>query len=234
MGFLDGSGRERREHWDRVCSEVRFDEVLPVRSFPSHRGQRNFSGLYWSATSGRHVGFESWLERDTAMLLDFDPAVAGFASQPFWLYWHDGRRERKHAPDWFARLDSGAGVVIDCRPVGRIGPRDQEAFEATARACAAVGWRFQLVSEVERVQALNLRWLAGYRHPRHRGDPAAADHVLEVFTEPLPLWEGARAVGEPLGVLPVLYHLLWTGELGCDLTLPLSEHRSVHRQGVGG
>ena len=26
-----------------------------------------------------HVGYESWLERDHAMLLDFDPEVTGFA-----------------------------------------------------------------------------------------------------------------------------------------------------------
>ena len=31
-----------------------------------------------------HVGFESWAERDVAMMLDFDPDVVGFSSQPFW------------------------------------------------------------------------------------------------------------------------------------------------------
>jgi hypothetical protein len=33
------------------------------------------SGLWWSATTGGHVGFESWLERDQVMALDFDAAV---------------------------------------------------------------------------------------------------------------------------------------------------------------
>ena len=28
------------------------------------KGQRHLSGLWWSATTGGHVGFESWLERD--------------------------------------------------------------------------------------------------------------------------------------------------------------------------
>ncbi|GGV08337.1 hypothetical protein GCM10010182_29570 [Actinomadura cremea] len=55
------------------------------------------------------AGFESWLERDHAMLLDFDPQVVGFASQPFWLRWWDeaARRERSHAPDSFARPADG-------------------------------------------------------------------------------------------------------------------------------
>lgn len=34
------------------------------------------------ATTGAHVGFESWLERDHLMLLDFDPGVVGIAAQP--------------------------------------------------------------------------------------------------------------------------------------------------------
>jgi hypothetical protein len=33
------------------------------------------------------AGFESWLERDRVMLLDFSPEVVAFSSQPFWLTW---------------------------------------------------------------------------------------------------------------------------------------------------
>ena len=83
-----------------------------------------------------HVGFESWLERDVAMMLDFDPAVVAFSSQPFWLTWAQDGRHRRHAPDYFARLADGTGVVIDVRPDDRIEPRDAEAFAATERACA--------------------------------------------------------------------------------------------------
>ncbi|HEU4544060.1 MAG TPA: hypothetical protein VFR23_23220 [Jiangellaceae bacterium] len=37
------------------------------------------SGRWWSATDGGHVGYESRLERDHVMLLDFDPTVVGIA-----------------------------------------------------------------------------------------------------------------------------------------------------------
>ncbi|CAO5151927.1 hypothetical protein FAIPA1_140127 [Frankia sp. AiPs1] len=96
-----------------TASAVAFEDVAPVRDFPSYRGQRHFPGLYWSATSRRHVGFESWLERDHAMLLDFDPQVVGFASQPFWLRGRDGSpgRRRSHAPDFFARGRRPAGPL---------------------------------------------------------------------------------------------------------------------------
>jgi hypothetical protein len=64
-------------------TERAFEEAGPVREFPSYRGQRNLPGLYWAATMLRHVGFESWLERDHAISMDFDPRVTWFASQPF-------------------------------------------------------------------------------------------------------------------------------------------------------
>jgi hypothetical protein len=38
---------------------------------------------------------------------------------------------RRHAPDYFAPLADGTGVVIDVRPDDRIEPRDAEAFAVT-------------------------------------------------------------------------------------------------------
>jgi hypothetical protein len=155
------------------------------------------------------------LERDHAMLLDFDPEVVGYSSQPFWLRWHDGRR-RRHAPDFFVRLIDGTGVVVDVRADDRIEVRDAEAFAATERACTQVGWRFRRVGVPDPVFAANVRWLAGYRHPRCYRQAVAAQ-LLEVFSQPRGLFDGADAVGPRLGVLPVLYHLMWLRMLVTDL-----------------
>ncbi|MGY4782764.1 hypothetical protein ACVH9Z_22890 [Rhodococcus opacus] len=73
----------------------------------------------------------------------------------------------------------------------------------------------------------NQRWLAGYRHPRCFDEPVAA-RLLEVFQLPRPLMEGAELVGDPLGTLPVLYHLMWRQLLVADLSVVLS-HRTVVR-----
>ncbi|MFB7651507.1 MULTISPECIES: TnsA-like heteromeric transposase endonuclease subunit [unclassified Streptomyces] len=197
-----------------------FEHALPVRAFASYRRQRNLPGLWWSATTGGHVGYESWLERDHVMLLDIDPAVVGITSQPFWLFWSAANgRAVSHAPDYFARRDDGMAVVIDCRPADRRGPRDVAKFEATAVACAEVGWEFRLLGAPEPVVVRNVRWLAGYRHPRHWVEPAAS-RLREVFAEPLPLMDGAAAAGEPLAVLPVLFHLLWSHELTVTCRCP--------------
>jgi hypothetical protein len=123
---------------------VPLEQFIPVRRFRSRKGQRHLSGLWWSATTGGHVGFESWLERDHLLRLDFDPFVVGIASQPFWLHWTDaGGKPVSHAPDFFARRRDGSAVVVDCRPVERRRPRDVAKFDATARACALAGWEYR-------------------------------------------------------------------------------------------
>jgi hypothetical protein len=215
---LDGLRRESLS----ACRAVRFEDVAPVRSFRWSKGQSHFAGWWWSATTGQHVGYESWLERDHVMLLDFDPDVVGIASQPFWLCWWDGMRVRRHAPDYFVRRADGAGAVIDVRADDRVEPADEEAFEATARACAEVGWGFRRVGVPPAIWLSNVRWLARYRHSRCARDLDAVALLRLVCEQPRPLFEAAAEVGERLSVLPVLFHLMWRQELVADLvTEPL-------------
>jgi hypothetical protein len=211
---------------------VRVEDGRPVRSFPSYRGQRNYPGWYWSATMARRVGFESWVERDHLVALDFDPAVTAVASQPFWLLWRAGGQARRHAPDFFARLAGGGALVVDSRPLDRIGGRDREAFAAAGAACARLGWRYAVWDSIDPVPAANLRWLAGYRHPRCH-DPAVAGRLREAFTRPRALMDGAELAGDPLAALPVLFHLMWSHVLVADLSLVLSD-RSIVRAAVPG
>lgn len=220
--FLDADGSPRCNPLTECAAEP-FECSPAVRSFPSYRGQRNWPGLWWSATMGRHVGYESWLERDHAMMLDFDGTVATFTSQPFWLRFPgENGKDRVHAPDFFARRHDGTGIVIDCRPDGRIKPRDAESFAATERACALVGWEYRRVGAPEPVLTENVRWLAGYR-PSRCLDLAVAGRLLTVFAEPRALMDGAAAVGPTLAVLPVLFHLLWLGRLQTRLSSSLSD-----------
>jgi hypothetical protein len=216
-----------------ACSGERFEDALPVRPFHFEKGLRSFAGWWYFATAGIHVGFESWLERDHLMLMDFDPTVRAVSSQPFWLRWHDERgHARRHAPDFFARRHDGTGVVVDVRPDDRIPDRDAEAFAVTASACEVAGWEFRRVGELDPVLTTNVRWLSRYRHSRCLV-PEIAEALLDVFAEGRGLFAGAGLVGERLRVLPVLFHLMWQGKLVANLTGgPLSTSTMVCTNGA--
>ena len=233
LAFVDARGVAQRRPFAE-CWDVRFEDGRPVREFRWPKGQRHNPGWWWSARTGRHVGYESWLERDVLVMLDFDPEVAGIVSQPFWLHWHDGRRPRRHCPDYFVRRSDGTAMVIDVRAEDRIEPEDAEAFAAMEVACAQAGWRFGRLGAAGAVVTANVRWLSRYRHPRCAGPDGLAGAVMAAFDQPAALWDGAAAVGDRVAVLPVLFHLLWRHDLAADLTARLGPSTLVCRGRRGG
>jgi hypothetical protein len=216
---LPGAGGRREPL--RVCAGERFEDAVPARPFRFGKGLASFAGWWYFATAGAHVGFESWLERDHLMLMDFDPDVRAVSSQPFWLRWRDGGgRSRRHAPDFFARKADGTGVVVDVRPDDRVPERDAETFAVTASACEAAGWEYRRAGDLDPVLVANVRWLSRYRHQRCLV-PEVAPVLLEAFAGGRCLFEGAEMAGDRLRVLPVLFHLMWRGQLAADLAVPL-------------
>src|SRR6476660_4913319 len=63
IGYVTDDGLEHRVSLSQAWATP-FESCRLIRRFTSHKGQRHLSGCWWSATDGRHVGFESWLERD--------------------------------------------------------------------------------------------------------------------------------------------------------------------------
>jgi hypothetical protein len=233
VGWVDARAQRQVARLGAVAG-IAFEDAVRVRDFPSYRRQRHFPGMWWLATTGRHVGFESWLERDHAMLLDFDRDVSGLSSQPFTLTWWDpAGKAVSHTPDYFARLADGSAVVVDVRPADRVKPADAAKFAMTASACAAVaGWSFRLVHEPDPVLAANVRWLSGYRHPRH-DRPQVSGLLREVFAGGQELLAGAEMAGDLIGVLPVLFHLMWRGDLLADVSVPVHDATLVRTWAAG-
>ena len=125
-----------------------------------------------------------------------------------------------HIPDLFCRVFDGRSVVTDCRTVSDVGADFRYKCAVTAAACQSAGWEFRLVGEPDPVWAANLRWIAGYRHPRF-ASPEIEELLVSAFSRSGFLADAARQAGDPIRVLPVLFHLLWLGQLTGDLSRPL-------------
>lgn len=197
---------------------VSFEDAQPIRRITAYKGQHNFAGLWWCATNQRHIGFESWLERDHLIRLDFDPRVVGISSQPFRIALPGPLPQTSHVPDYFVRRSDGTGVVIDVRPDARVKAADRAVFDATAALCASVGWDYQLLGDLTALSRANLCWIAGFRHPRCRQIETSRDALCYLSDAgTATLRDTAMALGDPLLALPTIYHLLWTQEIRTDL-----------------
>ncbi|MEV7144666.1 TnsA-like heteromeric transposase endonuclease subunit [Streptomyces tauricus] len=225
---VDGALVQRR--WVEAAVAVRFEELAPVAAFPVVPGRRFGPGWWRSATTGRHVMHGSQAMCLQLMLLDRDPRVVGLAARPVRLIWRDpdSGRSLTWVPQVFARYGGGSALLADCpATAGPAGERAARAAAVLAAACEEVGFTYRRLAPPDKVTAGNVRWLAGYRHPRHRDAGGLEQAVLEAFAAPRPLMAGAAAAGEVLTALPVLYHALWSGRLAADLTRPLGEHTRV-------
>lgn len=225
----DGSLVQRR--WVEAAVAVRFEQLQPVAAFPVVPGRRWGPGWWWSATTAGHVMHGSQAMCTQLMLLDRDPQVVGLSARPVRLIWRDpgSGRVLTWVPQVFARYANGGALLADC-PASEepAGDRAARAAAVLAVACAAVGFTYRRLVPPERVFGANVRWLAGYRHPRYRDAGGLEQAVLEAFAAPRPLMAGAAAAaGEVLSALPVLYHALWSGRLSADLSRPLGEHTLV-------
>ncbi|MGI5192084.1 TnsA-like heteromeric transposase endonuclease subunit [Streptomyces sp. CA-288835] len=234
--FLDPVGQVVQQRWADAALTVAFEDLAPVSAFPVIPGRRWGPGLWWSATTGRHVAADSNAMRIQLMLLDRDPDVTALAGRPVRLLWHNSRGQvRSWVPQLFARYTDGTALLADCPShPDASGERAMKAAEAVTEACAHIGWTYRRLPPLDDILAANLKWLAGYRHPRNAGRLGLTAAVLEAFARPRPLLEGAEAAGDPIAVLPAVFNALWHRQLTTPLETPLHEHTLVGPRGWSG
>ena len=197
--------------------------TVPVRRFPTDRGQPNYPGPLWCATTQTLTGYESLLERDRLWLADFDPSVLWVASQPLWLSGRDGSRTRRHVPDFLLHMLDGSYIVVDVKPQGLLAePAVAEVLAWTGRLCVAKGWRFEVWHGGDPVFLRNVRFLAAGRRLAFV-DEDTVIKVAEAGAAGMTLAqvEASAKVGRAAARAAVL-SLLWFGHWTTDMSRPLS------------
>jgi len=209
-----------------------LEGLLPWRTFRARRGQRHYSGAYWSATTAGHVIYESRLELARLLFADMDPAVEWIVAQPFRLVADVDGKERRHVPDFLLLLRDGGVRVVDVKPLRRLeDPVVSATFEWTRTVLALCGWGFEVWSEPDPVQLTNVRFLAGYR----RGWLFAAELVDDadsVAQQGVSIGEAERCLAPrwtSVVARGALMHLLWLGRIQTDLSVPLSSMHLLER-----
>lgn len=205
--------------------------AAPWRTFRWYRGQRHYSGSYWSATNRDLVIYESRLELTRLLYADFDPSVTGIVAQPFLLTVSVAGVLRRHVPDFLLAGPSGL-TVVDVKPARKLRDAAVAATLAwTAQVMALRSVRYEVWSEPPEVECANIRFLAGYR----RGwlfdtRLLAALRVSELDGVTLSQAAGQVAGGwpRPLARAAVL-HLLWSRFLTFDLNQRLTGTTTLRR-----
>jgi len=199
----------------------------PVRSPGVYQRQRHMPGRWFSTTAGRFLEYESLLERDWMLLMDFDREVEWMCEQPLRLHYRKDGRPASHVPDllvWRSEMSE----LCDVKSGERVAdPAFQAQVQATSRACREAGISYRVLSEPDRRLLVNARWLAGFREP-----PPDPDGERARITSALR--GGASTVRELLSgaremalARPVLMHMLWAGDALIDPVLAIDAETRV-------
>lgn len=201
------------------------------------KNYRNLTGLVYNSRTQSLSMFESTLERDYLLLLDFDSSVECYEEQPVTIKYSDGGgRCHRYTPDIFVRYRRAN--VVDAPPLlGEIKYREdlrqhwteyKPKFKAAYRYAMARDWRFRLLTEREiRTPYLNtIKFLRQYRDlpvnelrltqiltamaQQQKTDPT---RLLASITKDR--WHQAE-------LLPGLWQLIGLRQIGADLEQPLT------------
>jgi hypothetical protein len=213
-----------------------LEQAQPVRSFSSYAGQRHYTGLYWCATTGTHLAYESLMERDRMLLADFDPSVTAVVAQPFRVSGADGAGRRNRIPDLLLVETDRTVRVVDVKPASAAAKPDVAAsFAWIGAVCASVGWMYEVWTGADSTHLANVRWLARCRRPG-----MVSDELLKVALDSVQRDTSIRsavivvnnASGSGVGAARLAVEtLLWRGLLTTDLSSPLSPDHVIEPAG---
>ena len=199
----------------------------PVRTPGVYQRQRHMPGRWFSTTAGRFLEYESLLERDWMLLMDFDREVEWICEQPLRLrYVRDGRPV-SHVPDLLV-WRQGAPELCDVKSEERLDdPTFLAQVEATALACVEAGIGYRVLSEPDQQLLANVRWLAGFRERPPDPDGERARMVGRLAAGSCTIAELVSGAREPMLARPVLMNLLWAGDALIGLSAPVGEDSVV-------
>ena len=205
---------------------------MPIRRIP--KNYRNVTGMAAHRKAEGTAAFESTLERDFLVLLEFSPEVERFEVQPVTIEWlNDQSKKRKYTPDVLVSYVSGNSPALFEVKYRSDLKKDwvvlRPKFKAAIHYAKAQGWRFRIATEVEiRTPYLaNAHFLLPFlrRNPNLSSDDALLKDALPGLAEATPanlLSHVAHDDQQRTRLLPVLWRMIGLRTIGTDLDQPLN------------
>jgi hypothetical protein len=198
---------------------------MSSRKVVTRRGRR-IRGYFPSHKCGRMIAWESLLERDAILLLEFSQGVVSYRHQPTVIDYSDGEQMRKYYPDFEVVLDGGEVIHLEIKPAAELA---LSAVSAKYRQIAADyqcrQQRFRILTDDEiRVEPLlgNLNTLFPLRGKPAQSEFSVRDWLATFGPTAVPFSVVENELGRAF-----LLRLLANDKVSCDLHQPLAGDTAV-------
>jgi len=158
----------------------------PARKIRPKKNLHSYRGKMFSEKNGAMIYWESLLEKDFIKILEFDPTITSYESQPIEItYFYESKR-RRYFPDFKATTSTNEIYLYEVKPLDKVNKEENLIkYEVARLYCEENNWNFRVVSENKIRQGFllhNLDFLRNYREIRTKvSNIKYIETILEEF-----------------------------------------------------
>lgn len=209
---------------------------MPVRKIP--KTYRSITGRFPSVVNCRCIHYESAVERDFFLSLEFDPTVLSYEEQPIRITGIDNGKSISYTPDCLVKFKDGKpSRLVEIKYLEELREKEHEfaaRFKLGRDHCEKSGMEFHIIDDIQIRQAPLDNYRLLYRFAKPPQNLAAnKPKVLAVLSDSGPIeLAGLLKLFSPDRVVqaaftPIIWHLLFTREILTDLSSPLSNQSII-------
>jgi hypothetical protein len=193
--------------------------ATPARKI-TNRGSKKNIGKFFSFKMQSLIWYESLNERDYMYLLEIDPDVVSYRSQPLKISYTLNHQLRQYTPDFLVERRSREQIV-EIKPEKRLNQEyNLQLFQAITKLGQSQGWEFVVITDkmIKKEPLLsNLKLLYRYAQIRLTLQNLMVCHQYFNNQPPIPLLTAQKYL-QPQGITQgMLLKLIFLGFLETDL-----------------
>lgn len=204
---------------------------MPVRKIP--KSFRAVTGRFPSILNGRCMSYESKLEHDYFLTLEFDSAVRSYEEQPVKIQRAVNDKGRPYVLDCLVTYkDDRPGLLVELKYAEELKEKAAELEVKFARVreyAAENNLEFRVVTEMDLDKVIHANYLLLYRFAK---PPVKINFLRQQIKEVLEATDSIRlkdllkSFGTDLRVqanyTPAIWHMLYNKEIEADITSPIN------------
>lgn len=212
---------------------------MPVREIP--KSYRSVTGKFASLKNGRSISFESSLERDLFLSLEFDSLVNTYEEQPIVITGEVDGLHTKYTPDCLTTHIDGTQALIEVKYQTDLEKADDDLLRRLRLAKSYAEqheMEFRVVTELDLrgTRLDNQKFIYRFSTPPKNFEQMALA-VKSALKQPMVLNELLSAFSADKHIqttfIPTIWHLVFIGELQIDMGFPITGSTLIGRQGHG-
>ena len=203
---------------------------MPVRKIP--KNYRSVTGTFASLKNNRNIFYESLLERDFFLTLEFDKTVKSYEEQPLQIQYDRYGKKTNYTPDCLVHYNNGnISCIVEVKFSDEVKEKKvffKHKFDQVEEYLANNDMNFKLFTEidVDEIYLENIKFIYNYSIIRNRSKieelkKVFMSHSEVIYQDFLNSYSNSKF--EQAEIIPYIWYLVLIGFLEINLLKPIKQ-----------